>query len=722
MATDVFDLYARLLIDTSKYESGLSKAKGMATSAGSAIGSGIAKATKIATAALAASATAVTAFTKNAVQTGLSFDQVMGEVAATSGKTAEELDKDIGKVSTTYGDFEGTLRDFALFMGKNTKFTATQAGQALNYMALAGYSAQESMEMLPTVLNMAAAGAMDLGRASDMVTDISSAMGLSVKEDAGRIALMADEFAKAASSGNTTVEMLGEAFLTVGGLAKEINTGTVTLSNGTQAQVDNLQQLEIAFTAMANAGIKGSEAGTHMRNMILKLTNPTKQGTEALEAMGLSMYDAQGNMKSLDVIFSSLSEKLGQMTQQQKLSVIGDLFNARDTASAEALLAAMEQDWDRLGESILDAQGAADQMSKTKMDNLQGSLEYMKSALEVMKIRIADQITPSLKGVVDWGTKAVSQLTESFEKGGLSAVMEDIGGFLSDGLNKAIEKLPSLSNTARKLLSTLGRGLLDNIDIVAEAAKTVLTDVVGIVIDSAPGVFTFIGEFLTKIGSWVMENSGMILNGIENVVGIIVDFVANNAGAFIAGLIQLRTKIVQRLPDIIKPIAKALPQIIKDMTKALVDNLPMLIQALTQVVYELVPYLPDIISAIVVAIPQLFTTIVHAIVECLPQLLAAVVELVAGLVAHLPEILGEIVGAVASIGADIIGLVMPFSGDFKKALTNIDLGGFVKDGLTEVYNIAKGIFGWFGTLMNDPAQGIKDAISGIKSFGIKVFN
>ena len=319
MATDVFDLFARLSLDTSAYEKGLSGARNLATSAGSAIGRGISRMARTATIAMAATTTAITAFTKGAIQTGLSFDAAMGQVAATAGKTEEELAETVGHVNTAYGEFNGTLRDFAKFMGKNTAFTATEAAQALNYMALAGYNTQQSMEMLPIVLDMAAAGSMDLARASDMITDTQSALGLSSE----RTALMVDEFAKAASTGNTSVEQLGEAFLTVGGLGKELNNGFVQLSDGTMAEIDNIEQLEIAFTAMANAGIKGSEAGTHMRNMLLKLSNPTKQGQEALEAMGISIFDTEGRMKSLDVIFSQLNASLEKMTQQEKLSTIG---------------------------------------------------------------------------------------------------------------------------------------------------------------------------------------------------------------------------------------------------------------------------------------------------------------------------------------------------------------------------------------------------------------
>ena len=148
------------------------------------------------------------------------------------------------------------------------------------------------MEMLPNVLNLASAGGFDLARASDMITDTQTAFGISLE----RTNQLVDEMAKAASTGNTSVEQLGDAFLVVGGLTQELNGGMVQLKDGSYASVDGVQELEIALTAMANAGIKGSEAGTHMRNMLLKLSSPTSEGTVALEKMGVSVFDTEGRI------------------------------------------------------------------------------------------------------------------------------------------------------------------------------------------------------------------------------------------------------------------------------------------------------------------------------------------------------------------------------------------------------------------------------------------
>ena len=396
---NVFDLFAKISLDTSAYESALSGAKSSASGFGSTLTNVVGHAVDFVKTSLETAGRATAAFIGDSIQTGREFDQAMSQVAATMG--------------TSVGEIEN-LRDFAREMGASTAFSATEAAEALNYMALAGYDAETSMSMLPNVLNLAAAGNIDLARASDMVTDTQTAFGLSLE----RTTQMVDEMAKAASTGNTNVEQLGDAFLTVGGLAQELNGGFVTLEDGTQAEVDGLQELEIALTSMANAGVKGSEAGTHMRNMLLKLTSPTAEGAEQFERLGVKVFDAGGKMRSLKDIFGDLNTSLGRLTQEEKLQAVSELFNARDTASAEALLNAIGEDWDHIGESILDAKGAAEEMAETQLDNLEGDITKFKSALDEAKISISDRLSPTLRDLVQTGTRELGHLAEAFQGNG----------------------------------------------------------------------------------------------------------------------------------------------------------------------------------------------------------------------------------------------------------------------------------------------------------------
>ena len=190
------ELKAVISVEMDKYMSDLKKARGEAEGFGSKVASGFKTLAKVGAQALTAATGAATAFTASAVKAGMSFDASMSQVAATMGKTVAEMEQDVGTVDLAWGTFSGNLREFAQEMGKNTVFSATQAADALNYMALAGYNTQESMEALPNVLNLAAAGNFDLARASDMVTDTQTAFGISAE----RTARMVDEMAKAAST------------------------------------------------------------------------------------------------------------------------------------------------------------------------------------------------------------------------------------------------------------------------------------------------------------------------------------------------------------------------------------------------------------------------------------------------------------------------------------------------------------------------------------------
>ena len=529
-----FELFGVLKLDKKDFDAGLKDAEKSSSSFGSKLGQGLSSALGVGIKAIGAATAAVTGLGATAVAVGSSFDAAMGSVAATAGKSVDELNETIGEVDTAYGHFSGTLRDFALYMGQNTTFSATQAANALNYMALAGYNTQQSMEMLPSVLSMAAAGGMDLALASDMITDTQSALGLSFE----RTGQMVNEFAKAASTGNTSVEQLGEAMLRVGGLGAELNGGFITLADGTQAEVDNVQELEIAFTAMANAGIKGSEAGTHMRNMLLKLASPTDDGAAAFEALGVSIFDSEGKMRSLGAIMEDLGTGLNSLTQADKLQAISDIFNTRDTAAAEALMNAMAQDWDHIGEAILNADGAADEMSKTKLNNLAGDITLFRSALETAQITINDKLSPSLRDFVQLGTSGLQHITDAFSNSGLDGAMDAFGDFLSDGITIVLEKIPEMTRAGIKLLTAFIKGLAKNRNQLREAARQIIAALTGTLADEFPKFSNYFNNFQKVVDglfNFIEENGPLIKATIK---GILTGFLAYSAAITIFNSLQ----------------------------------------------------------------------------------------------------------------------------------------------------------------------------------------
>lgn len=379
---NVFDLVASLTLDTREYERGLSSARAMATGTSRDITKSVANVKKGALVVSGALVTGMTMFGVSSVKAGAEFDSSMSQVAATMGKTTDEMNQEIGTVDLAWGTFNGNITEYAQEMGKHTAFSATEASEALNYMALAGYDVQKSMEMLPNVLNLAAAGNFDLATASDMVTDASSALGLSTEETNE----MVDKMAMTASKANTSVEQLGEAYLTVGGTAKNLQGGTTELST--------------ALGILADNGIKGSEGGTILRNVILALSAPTKKAQQELDALGVSVFDSEGNMRDMNDIMMDLNASMADMTGEERAEAMSKIFNKRDLKGVEALLAGAGDRWNELSGYIDDAQGSAQKMADTQLDNLQGDITLLKSAWEGLQISVSNKVTPAIRKLV----------------------------------------------------------------------------------------------------------------------------------------------------------------------------------------------------------------------------------------------------------------------------------------------------------------------------------
>lgn len=383
--------------------------------------------------------TALVGLSAKAVKTGMSFDNAMSQVAATMGKTTDEV---------------SDLREFAEKMGETTAFSASEAAQALNYMALAGYDSAKAMKTLPDVLNLAAAGGLDLATASDMVTDAESALGLTSEQTTHMI----DQMATAASKSNTSVGQLGEAILQVGGTAKTLKGGTTELSTD--------------LGILADAGIKSAEGGTKLRNVILSLSAPTSAASKTLKELGVSTKDSEGNFRATNEIFKDLQKSLEGLGTADANAIKNKIFNKQDLAAVNALLANCGQRYDELSAQIDKANGSAKDMANTQLDNLQGDLTLLKSEAEGLQIAISDKLTPSLRELVQDGTEEITKLIEKIKSGGLDKTFEELGRDLSElistGIHTAAQVLPSII----KFLTAIVGHLKEIIIVVATIKVT----------------------------------------------------------------------------------------------------------------------------------------------------------------------------------------------------------------------------------------------------------
>lgn len=602
----VYDLFARLVLDSSEYEKGLDDAKGQASGAGNKIGSALKSGFKVAAAAVSAASTAVVAFAKSSVDAGVDFDSAMAQVAATSGKSMKELAANVGTAETAYGHFEGNLRDFAQFMGANTSFSATQAAEALNYMALAGYDAQQSMNMLPTVLDLAAAGGIDLAYASDMVTDAQSALGLSAEQTTD----MVNQMALASSKTNTSVSQLGEAMLTIGATARSVKGGTVELST--------------ILGVLADNGIKGGEGGTHLRNIIMSLQNPTKDAAARLEKMNISLYDGEGNMRSLIDVVADLQKGMEGMSDAARDAVISDIFNKTDAAAVNALLNTTTERYSELTQQISNADGAAQRMAATQLDNLAGDMTLFQSALEGAKIAISDKLTPALRSFVQFGTNAVSELGTAFKEKGLEGALEALGPIVNKGIELVFQALPKVLNAGVALLNALVNAIITNLPALVPAAVQ------------------------------IVEMIGATLLNAENITQLM------DAGF----------------------------QIIMMLADALIDGLPELIPAIVDVILTIVEKLtdPDTVVKLNMAALQIMLAIMEGLIKALPQLLAAVPVIIMNLVQSILGLKDKLLDAGGQLLLSLRDGVKAKVSDVLSALR--DMGNAIADTVRGLVNSA----------------------------------
>lgn len=622
------------------------------------LGTSIPAAAAIGAAAVMAIAAAFGSVAKEAVNVGMDFDKSFSQVAATMGTTTDQI---------------GELRDFAQEMGATTAFSATQASDALNYMALAGYDAETSMRVLPTVLNLAAAGGMELATASDMVTDAQSALGLSVEQ----AETMVDQMAKTSSKTNTSVEQLGNAFLTVGGTAKNLQGGTAELA----------QMLGV----LADNGIKGSEGGTALRNVILSLSAPTDTAAKKIEELGLQVFDAEGNMRAMPDIVNDLNSAMDGLTQQEKTEALNTIFNKVDLKSVNALLGTSATRFDEVAAAIDDAQGSAEAMANTQLDNLAGDVTLLQSATEGFYIGISDYLNPALRGIVQVAGEAFSNLTEiwksAMDTGNFIGVGEAIGSAIIDVIDKVVEMVPEMITTFLEIVSGIFMGVVESIPSFLVSIVGALTQLIPMLIETA---FKIIQSLIESLPIIIQE----FIAAIPQIIQMVINALVVSIPLLIQGCIQLVLALVEALPQIIMALIEALPTIIISIVNALIDNLPLLVEGFIQLFMAFIQALPMIIANIIMALPQIITSIVQNIGTWGAQLKQSAIDAFNQFVEGVKQKATDIFNEVASIPDKILSALGNVGQLLWDAGTSI-IDGFL-GGLKAAWDNVTGFIGGIG--------------------------
>lgn len=379
------------------------------------IGNVAQKGMKAAAAAIGGAVAALTAMGTASVKVGASFEAGMSKVQAISGASGEDLQ---------------ALTEKAKEMGASTKFSATESANAFEYMAMAGWKTEDMLSGIEGIMNLAAASGEELATTSDIVTDALTAFGLSAS-DSGHFA---DILAQASSNANTNVGLMGETFKYVAPLAGALGYSA--------------EDTATAIGLMANAGIKGSQAGTALRSIMTRLVKPTKESSTAMKDLGLSVTDSSGKMKPLNEIVKDMRSKFAGLTEAEKGTYAAMLGGQEAMSGLLAIVNAADSDFGKLEEAIYSCNGAAAQMADTMNDNLQGSVTILQSGLEGLGISVYEIFEGTMKDGVSAATKAVDNLQRSITDGelgiSLNRLAEAVGELAGEAINAAEKALPKL--------------------------------------------------------------------------------------------------------------------------------------------------------------------------------------------------------------------------------------------------------------------------------------
>ena len=319
---------------------------------------------------------------KDTIDTYKDFEAAMSRVEAISGATGSEVAK---------------LTNKAKEMGATTKFTATESAEAFNYMAMAGWKTEDMLGGIEGILSLAAASGEDLATTSDIVTDALTAFNMKAS-DAGRFS---DVLAAAASNANTTVSGMGETFKYAGSMAGSLGY--------------SIEDVALMTGLMANAGIKGTMAGTALNSIFTRLSTNTHGAADAISKLGIEFFTADGTARKLSDVMGELRTATADMSPQQKSVLANTIAGTQAQKGLLAVLNASTQDYDKLAKAIENADGAAAGMSDTMMDNLQGSITLLQSAVDGVKISFGERLSPYVRGLADWLTDQMPDIEQGLD-------------------------------------------------------------------------------------------------------------------------------------------------------------------------------------------------------------------------------------------------------------------------------------------------------------------
>jgi len=656
----------------------------------------------------------VTALGTMAIKTAADFDSAMSKVAAVSGATGEDLDR---------------LREKAREMGAKTKFSASEAAEAMNYMAMAGWKTGDMLNGIEGIMNLAAASGEDLATTSDIVTDALTALGMTAA-DSGHFA---DILAAASSNANTNVAMMGETFKYCAPVA-----GALGYSAEDTAE---------AIGLMANAGVKSSQAGTAMRTMLTSLQGEVTFTGASFGELTVQTTNADGSMRSLGDILTDCRTAFSQMSESERAANAEAIVGKNAMSGFLAIMNAAPADIEKLNSAITNCDGTAESMAATMQDNLVGQLTILKSQLEELAISFGEILMPAIRQIVTW----------------IQGFVDKLNG-MDEGTKKMVVTIALLAAAIGPVLIVIGK--------VVGAVGTIMT-VVPQIVAAVSGVIAFVtGTLIPAIGA-VVAAIGIVPIAIVAVIAIIIllwnkcewfrDAVAvvweaiktavvtvwNAIGAFLTnlwngiisvgqnlwnGMAAFFSKLWAGIKNVFNTVLEVISTLITakfNFYKTIITTVLTAIQTVFSTVWEVIK---NVVIVVVTAIQAFLTAAWNTIQSVITTVLNTIKSIIDtvwnGIKTVVTTAMDAVGNTISTVWNTVKNTVSTVLNTIKSSISNIFQGivSGISNSMSNIYNTIKGGFDqavgfvkglassawtWGADIVNGIANGIKGAIGNV---------
>jgi TP901 family phage tail tape measure protein len=501
------------------------------------------------------------------------------------------------------------LRDKAKEMGAATNFSATEAAEGLNILAMSGYDATSSMEMIEDVLHLAAAGGMEMSQSADFIAGSMKGFNDETKDSA----YYADLMAKGATLANTSVAELGEA----------MSGGAATAA----AYGQEADSMTLALLRLAEQGVSGSAASTSLNAAMKDLYTPTDDAKKALSELGVAIYDENGKAREFNTVVNELNGALADMSDEEANAYKSTIFQIQGLQAFNKMTVTSTEKQEEWAAALAEASGEASRQYATMTDNLQGDIDIWNSALDGFKIAISDELTPTIREFVQFGSSSMGKLTEAFETGGISGAMGALGEILSDGLAMVVDILPSMIDAGMQLIGALGQGLLDNLPMILDAVMQILRSIGQGILDALPMLIGAAAQIIITLATGIGQALPELIPTIVETVLLVVSTLIDNLPLLLDAGMQLIGGLIEGIVAAIPLLIEQLPELILQIVNFLTENLPTILEQGSQMIMTLATGILDALPDLVAQLPAIITGIVGFITESLPLIIETGINL-----------------------------------------------------------------------------------------------